>query len=353
MAPPTKSKPVRKDMFPALLKALPKPTLYSETARPTALPPNYRSLSWSPTGNLVATALGVNITIWDPQKPSFKQCTQLKGAGAATLERAVFSPRHESLLASTDGAGMCRLWDVRIPGGAAGGGKGSKLEECKTGDKGLFLTWHPNGQELLVGRADDVVQAVDIRRMSNFDNSATWSMQATERTPEKDKGHFNAMAFSNSGSCVFATTGEGPVKILDYPSMNVLHTLNAHTNETFAVQHSPSGNFVATGGTDSTICLWDTTHWHCANAIMTHSSAVQDLSFSFDGAYIIAASGREAGRDGGSSGIEISHADTGEHVHTVETKREASLVAWHPLRYWLAYAGDPGGIHIVGAGSTI
>lgn len=97
--------------------------------------------------------------------------------------------------------------------------------------------------------------------------------------------------------------------------------------------------------------LWDTTHWHCAHALTAHSGSVRDLGFSFDGAYIAASSGSDA-RDS-SAGIEICHADTGEVVHTVDTSNPITWLAWHPLRYWLAYAGDPGGLKILGAGSVV
>jgi len=234
------------------------------------------------------------------------------------------------------------------------GVKGNQVAEGRVGDTGLFLCWRPQGDVLVVGRKDDVVQAVDVRQLNGeglLNTGAGWELSAHEKTPAKDKGQFNAMAFSNSGRELFATTGEGPVKILDWPSLDLLHTLTAHTSATYAVQHSPAGTYVSVGGSDSLVTLWDTTHWHCAHALTAHSGSVRDLGFSFDGAYVAASSGSDA-RDSG-TGIEISHADTGEVVHTVETSNSVTWLAWHPLRYWLAYAGDPGGLKILGAGSAV
>ena len=104
------------------------------------------------------------------------------------------------------------------------------------------------------------------------------------------------------------------------------------------------------GGGDSIITLWDTYDWHCAHALTSHTSAIRDLSFSFEGAYIVTGSGTDA-RDG-SPGIEIYHADTGDVAHTIETSNPVTVSAWHPWKYWVAYAGDPGGLKIVGAGSS-
>lgn len=355
MAPPKLSKQLRKDVFAAQYKALPKPALFSESPRPSSLAPNIRSLSWSPTGSLVATSLSAHIRIWNPEKPTVKSSTELRNAGGVGMvEKIAFCPTHDALLASTGADATCRLWDVRLPGGPVSAGKGSKLAECKVDDFGLFLTWHPAGTELLVGRKDDVVMAVDVRRTgepSATTGSALWEMHASDRTPEKDSGQFNAMAFSNSGRELFVTTGDGPVKILDYPSLDPLHTLAAHSSATNAVQHSPAGNFIAAGGNDSLVTLWDTADWHCAHALTGHAASVRALSFTFDGAYLVASSGTDA-RDG-APGIQITHVETGDHVCTIDTQNPVTWAAWHPLRYWLAYAGDPGGLKIVGAGSTI
>lgn len=272
----------------------------------------------------------------------------------AVVERIAFCPTTESILASTGADSGVRLWDVRLPGGAAGAGKGTPLADCKMGDPGFFLTWRPNGMELLAGGRNDVIEVVDVRKMVDMENgtgAANWTMEASSLSPTKDKGAFNAMAFSNSGNEVFATTQEGPVKILDYASMDVLHTLQAHTNSTYSVQHSPRGDWVAVGGGDSLITMWDTHDWHCGHALTEHASAVREISFSFDGAYLVAGSGSDA-RDG-NPGIEVYHVDTGDVAHTIDTTNPITVAAWHPYRYWVAYAGDPGGMKIVGPGSAV
>lgn len=216
---------------------------------------------------------------------------------------------------------------------------------------GLFLSWHPSGADLLVGRKDETVMAVDVRKMEPGTAGGTWSAEARDSTPVKDKGRFNAMAFSNSSHELFATTGEGPIKILDWPSLDILPTVSAYTSATYAVQHAPTGSYVAVGGSDGMVTLWDTSSWHCAHTLTAHNGSVRELSFSFDGAYIAASSGSDA-RDS-AAGIEARHVDTGEHVHTIETSNPVTWLAWHPLRYWLAYAGDPGGLRIVGAGTNV
>lgn len=355
MAPAPRPRALRKDYVASVFKPL-KPTVYSESARPSSLAPNIRSVSWSPTGALLAQSTSVNIRVWNVDRPDVKASSEMKDGARGTahtmaVEKVAFNPRSEALLASTGLDGMVKLWDVRTPAGATGGMRGTttiKSAEHKVGGQGLFLTWHPGGTEVLVGRQDDVVTALDIRKIDTAlveVGGPKWEMEPTNRSPVKDKGSFNMMAFSNSGREVFATTGDGPVKVLDYPTMEPIYTLGAHTSNTYAVQHSPAGNYVAVGASDSLISLWDTNTWMCAHVLSHNTSAVRDLSFSFDGTFLVAGCG--ADRDG-DKGLDIYHVDTGESVHTIETVNAVSWVAWHPLRYAIAYGGDPGGLKVAG-----
>lgn len=296
-----------------------KPILFSEnpTSRPSALVPQIRSISWSPTASLLATCTSANIRIWSPERNKVNQSTEIRsahngsfgggpGGSAAQVEKVAFCPTTENFLASTGHDGGLRLWDVRLPTAAAGVGRGTQLADCRTGETGLFLTWHPNGMEVLVGTKDDHVYRSDIRYMNSLDKT----VPAEECTPATDSSsptpRYYSMAFSNSGKELFATTGSGEIKIFDYGTMALLHELRGHSTTTYSVQHSPRGEWLAVGGADSIITLWDTTEWYCTQSLTAHASAVRELSFSFDGAYIIAGSGADA-RDG-QAGIEVRQA---------------------------------------------
>lgn len=73
---------------------------------------------------------------------------------------------------------------------------------------------------------------------------------------------------------------------------------------------------------------------------------VKSVGFSFDGSYVV------GGCDEGTS-LEVVHVESGECVGKVElgaTGGGAGQVAWHPGKYWIAYAGEGGGLRILGAG---
>lgn len=370
MAPALRSRPLNRSELPKAInnpKAPVKSVLFPEPPPGKAhLVPNIRSLSWSPTGSMIATSNSATIRIWDPERANAKLSTEIRnghngsfaggpGGPASSVEKVAFCPSMENVLASTGNDGGVRLWDVRMPGsggGAGAVGKGTQLADCRLGDSGISMVWHPDGRAMVVGTKEDYVKVVDVRRMTDYGAGAvaSWEMECSDRTPEPKK-RVHGMAFSNSGHELFITTGEGPVKVLDYPSLQQIHTLSGHSDATYCVAHSPQGSYIAVGGADSIVSLWDTSTWHCSHMLTDHTSAVRDLSFSFDGTFLTV--GSMADSKDGSKGLEIYHVDSGEVAHTVDTTNPVTASAWHPLRYWVAFTGDPGGMKILGAGSSL
>jgi THO complex subunit 3 len=150
---------------------------------------------------------------------------------------------------------------------------------------------------------------------------------------------------------ILIAVGSGIVKICSYPKnpttsppseLTVLTTIQAHTSSCTTLRLSPNGRFLATGGSDAMVNLFDTQELTCVRGLDRPVGSVRNVSFSWDGHFIV------AGSDEG-TGIDIAHAETGEYLHRVETNVSAQCVAWHPSRYWIAWAGEPGGLKIIGA----
>lgn len=72
-----------------------------------------------------------------------------------------------------------------------------------------------------------------------------------------------------------------------------------------------------------------------ANRVLPKTSG-----FTFDGSFVV------GGSDEG-SGLEVTHTETGEKIHTFKTAGSCPVVAWAPTRYWLAYS-DLGVLRIIG-----
>ena len=152
-----------------------------------------------------------------------------------------------------------------------------------------------------------------------------------------------SFTFSNSGLELFTTTSLGTVVILDYPSFDPLHTVRGHTSVCRCVAMSPTGTYLATGGSDSLVAVWDTQDWVPKYSIAELTGAIWSVSFSFDGSYVV------AGSDEG-SGLTVTHVESNETTCSMSTAGEkgGQCVGWHPSRYALAYTGDPTGLRIIG-----
>jgi THO complex subunit 3 len=138
------------------------------------------------------------------------------------------------------------------------------------------------------------------------------------------------------------TCGDGSISILSYPSLSHLHTLHAHTSSCVSLALSPTARYLAIGGTDALISLYDTTEWVCKRTLTGMVGTVKSVGFSFDGSFVV------GGSDEGGT-LEVCHVESGESVGKVDTGGGAGVVAWHPGRYWIAWAGEGGGLKILGA----
>lgn len=349
--PYPRSKRLNRENLAAALKLqksilYPEPSTSSRTIGTTT--PYIRHIEWSPTGAALASTSGASIRIWEPERsslPSKTPIAQELKAHTGAVEKVTWNPCRESELASTSSDGTLKIWDLRL-GTSTSSAKNTPCVDVKIGDAGLFLAWNPNGREIVVSRRDDVIIAYDVRM------GITGSTESLDPRPGKrlQTAQTNQLAFSNAGTEVFATTGDGSVQILDWPSMTLLHTLHAHTSAAYSVAHSPTGDYLAVGGGDSLISLWNTQTWVSERTLSYANGAIHNLGFSFDGMYLCAGSGPDKDMQ---SGLEISHVETGKSVCTLDTTNAPNIVAWHPLRYWLAYAGDPGGVRVLGVGSSL
>lgn len=73
---------------------------------------------------------------------------------------------------------------------------------------------------------------------------------------------------------------------------------------------------------------------------LAHSFTDNDQGWTFDGSYIV------GGSDEG-TGLDVTHAETGEKIYNFKTAGSCPIVAWAPTRYQLAYT-DAGSLRIIG-----
>jgi THO complex subunit 3 len=100
----------------------------------------------------------------------------------------------------------------------------------------------------------------------------------------------NHITFCWSGKKVFAPTSDGETRMLSYPDFEpVAHwpyprpegsefKLQGHTSSCFCAAMSPTGRYLATGGGDSIIGLWDTKKWICQKTVTSMIGPVRSIS---------------------------------------------------------------------------
>ncbi|KAI0136287.1 WD domain-containing protein [Xylariales sp. AK1849] len=319
------------DKFKAVFPTL-KPTVYNDP-NTSRSPTNLRTMAWNPLGTWVATGcVDKTLRVWNVDKPNVRQSTELKGH-TASIEKVAFNPVKELELCSVSIDGTAKFWDVRTR---------NIINEVKGLGEAFTLAWAPDGESLVVGNKADKL----------------FVLSPTESTPiasYQQDVHTNGIAFCWSGKKIFVTTEEGRTRILSYPSFEPLYmygyktgrdaefTLKGHMSSCLTAELQPANRYLATGGSDSLISIWDTEEWICVRTITKMVGPVRSISFSFDGNYIV------GGSDEGSA-LEFSYVETGEHLFTYKTASPCPLVAWAPNRYALAYS-ELGTLRIISAGA--
>lgn len=104
----------------------------------------------------------------------------------------------------------------------------------------------------------------------------------------------NQITFCYSGTKIFLTTSDGCIRILSYPEFKPVlfapsapderpreFLLNGHTSSCLTAELQPTARYLATGGSDSVIALWDTTDWLCQRTLTRMTGAVRSISMSY------------------------------------------------------------------------
>lgn len=125
-----------------------------------------------------------------------------------------------------------------------------------------------------------------------FQSDNIFVLSPTQSTPlasHQQTVQTNQIAFCWSGKKIFVTTSEGQIRILSYPEFEPVlrlgdgddaaeFTLKGHTASCLTAELQPMGRYLATGGANSIIALWDTTDWLCQRTITRMTGPVRSIS---------------------------------------------------------------------------
>jgi len=155
---------------------------------------------------------------------------------------------------------------------------------------GRDVKWSPDGRRI-VTCASNVITILDANTLD------------TIMTLTGHSGSVYSVSYSPDGRSIASGSSDNTIKIWESSTGVLQRTLTGHSNDVESVSYSPDGRYIASGSYDGTIKIWDANTGVLQRTLTGHSFWVLSVSYSPDGRYI--ASG---GYDGT---IKIWEASTG------------------------------------------
>lgn len=296
-----------------------------------------RFVAWNYAGNRLAVIQqDRSMRIWTYDKPDVKSSIEIRNAHQRVVESICWSPLYADELVSCSTDGKIKLWDTRTK---------SCLREVNTEEQGNIM------QNLSVKYSADgafisVIQRED--RVLILNKYLVPVCVFHEPTDE-----IFDVSWSNSSQVFAVSLGNGNVRICriidsgddNGTEVKIIHTLRGHRTAANCISFDPRGKYLAVGSNEGIVSVWDLQDWISVKTFTKIDQSVTSISFSHDSAYLAIACDANVA-------IDIVHVDSGEYVYTHQRSNHVSrpVVTWHPLRYSLAYTGDPYGLAILGGG---
>lgn len=268
------------------------------------------SVAWNSSGSTLATgSADCLVKIWHLRQTNLVSDIELRGH-SDSVNQVVWHPTESATLASVSNDNTFRIWDSRST---------KRSNSVKTQGANINSAWSPDGLTLAVG---------DIEKSLTFYDARTWQVV----NKFSSKFSLNEMAWDKSGSVLVVTTSQYTCLVINHVTLEVLTTLEAHTDSVNCIAFSPLGEVFATGGTDATVILWNTEELAPIAAYSRLEWPLRQLSFSFDGQFLATASEDFY--------VEVLEQDSFESSRRLTCDKPQHSVAWHPSAHILAFAGE-------------
>lgn len=293
------------------------------------------ALAWHPDGRrLVSAGWDTTARIWDTQTlaPIILLNTH------ATQVTALAISRDGRLLACADSADAIHLWDVAAP----------RELHVLTGhhDQVFCLAFSPDGGALASGGADRTVRVWDLHRGQP---TAAQAPLAAMAGPVSSRRNWTTLAVAPDGTRLASTSGGDVLQLWDVATGRSLRQASTE-GPVHTLGYSPDQRWLAGGGADGRIRLWDAGTAALQQALddEDQGAAVTALAFAPEGRLLASA---------GSSSTEVWlwNPATGEPALLIPDAADGCAIetlAFHPAGRllavggidWLATGGSDGAI---------
>ncbi|CAG8600587.1 8603_t:CDS:1 [Paraglomus brasilianum] len=288
-----------------------------------------RTVAWSSDGRFLASgSVDTTVRIWWTAEEDIIESWKLEGH-RDSVDQLCWNPKNPSVLATASEDRTVRFWDVRADLSSV------CRHAVETQGQNINISWSKDGNTVAIGDKDNIISFIDTR---------TYKIVNTYYEKKDDKKiEFNEMTWDHNCNLFYLTTGTGAIRVLRWPSLNVVHTLRGHTASCYCLEYDPKLRYLATGAADALVGLWDLSYWYMIRAFPGYEvvgkvrssitkTPVRTLSFTHDGKYIASASEDQQ--------IVLSEVETGDTIYRLPCGAATNSVSWHPNGYLLAYAGD-------------
>lgn len=203
------------------------------------------------------------------------------------------------------------LWD------ATTGGIKELMNVSNDDDYVASVAWIQSGNHIAIGTATNEVQL--------------WDAQAGKivRTMRGHAARVGSLAWNSH----MLTSGSKDTTILNHDvriQNHIVGSMHSHTQEVCGLSWSPDGSYLASGGNDNTLCLYDaaTSLTHNARArhvLSEHQAAVKAIAWSPHERNLLASGGGTADRC-----IKFWNAASGSLLNSVDTGSQVCALQWSP-----------------------